>query len=131
MYSIPLFLLEKKSNLLSQSDFLNHQNFCKLFSKAQSTYERKLEDTKSKKSNKKYILDKNDKDLPSKIWSWFENLSFEEKVKICTIKSKLLLKILLQLYIINYFSNKTTFEPTKEMSVFFNIAAISSNFAKI
>ena len=120
MYSIPLFLLEKKSNLLSQSDFLNHQNFCKLFSKAQSTYERKLEDTKSKKSNKKYILDKNDKDLPSKIWSWFENLSFEEKVKICTIKSKLLLKILLQLYIINYFSNKTTFEPTKEMSVFFN-----------
>ena len=120
MYSIPLFLLEKKSNLLSQSDFLNHQNFCKLFSKAQSTYERKLEDTKSKKSNKKYILDKNDKDLPSKIWSWFENLSFKEKVKICTIKSKLLLKILLQLYIINYFSNKTTFEPTKEMSVFFN-----------
>ena len=99
---------------------MNHQNFCKLFSKAQSTYERKLEDTKSKKSNKKYILDKNDKDLPSTIWSWFENLSFEEKVKICTIKSKLLLKILLQLYIINYFSNKTTFEPTKEMSVFFN-----------
>ena len=82
MYSIPLFLLNNENNILTRADIQNHQNFCKLFFKAQSTFESKLEESKSKKTQKK------DKDLPSKVWSWFDNLPFEQKLKICTIKNK-------------------------------------------
>ena len=116
MYSIPLFLLAKDSNLFSQSDIQEHQNFCKLFSKVQLAYESKLENSKF---TKKEIKDKKEKDLPSKVWSWFDNLSFEEKLQICTIKSKWLLKILVQLNYINCLDNKTTFETTNEMNVLF------------
>ena len=117
MYSIPLFLLAKDSNLITQSDIQEHQNFCKLFSKVQLSYENKLENSKSTKHE---IKDKKEKDLPSKVWSWFDNLSFEEKLQICTIKSKWLLKILVQLNYINCLDNKTTFETTNEMSVLFS-----------
>ena len=113
MYSIPLFLLNNENNILTRADIQNHQNFCKLFFKAQSTFESKLEESKSKKTQKK------DKDLPSKVWSWFDNLPFEQKLKICTIKNKWVLKILIQLYFIHLMGNKTTFEPSYDMKVLF------------
>ena len=94
MYSIPLFLLIKETNILSQSDIQEHQNFCKLFSMAQTSYEKKLEDSKSKNGKN---IHKKEKDLSTKVWSWFENLSIEEKLKICTIKNNWVIRILIQL----------------------------------
>ena len=128
MYSIPLFLLIKDSSIFNPSDIQEHQNFCKLFTKAQGAYESKLEYSKyAKKDNK----DKKEKELPSKIWSWFDNLSLEEKIQICTIKNKWLLKILIQLYYIHFLDNKTTFETTNEMNVLFtsyqNFSPLSKN----
>ena len=53
MYSIPLFLLIKDSSIFNPSDIQEHQNFCKLFTKAQGAYESKLEYSKyAKKDNK-------------------------------------------------------------------------------
>ena len=117
MYSIPLFLLVNENhNILSRSDIQNHQNFCKLFSKVQSSFEAKLEESKSKKN---HTITKKEKDLPSKVWSWFENLPFDDKIKICTIKNKWVLKIIIQLFFIHFLDNKTTFEPTYDMKILF------------
>ena len=118
MYSIPLFLLIKETNILSQSDIQEHQNFCKLFSMAQTSYEKKLEDSKTKNGKN---IHKKEKELSAKVWSWFENLSIEEKLKICTIKNNWVIRILIQLSFIHFLDNKTTFKPKDEMNVSFTI----------
>ena len=116
MYTIPLFLLTKETNILSKSDIQEHQNFCKLFSMAQASYEKKLQDSKSKKCNN---IQKSEKDLLSNVWSWFDNLSFEDKLKICTIKNNWVLRILIQLSFFYFLDNKTTFKPIDEMNIAF------------
>ena len=117
MYSIPLFLLiNENNNILSQSEIQNHQNFCKLLSKVKLSYQSKLEESKSKNTK---IIPKKEKDLPSKVWSWFDNLPFDDKLKICTIKNKWVLKIIIQLSFIHFLDNKTTFEPTYDMKILF------------
>ena len=120
MYSIPLFLLTKEMkepNIFSQSDIQNHQNFCKLFSKVQASFERKMVDPKSQKTNQNC---QKDKDLPNKVWSWYDNLSLEEKLQICTIKNQWALRLLIQLSFINYLGDQTTFEHTNEMNSLFS-----------
>ena len=121
MYSVPFFLLNKESNIFTLSDIQNHQNFCKLFVKAQISYERKVEEyNNTNKKEKKEFKERKEKDLQNKIWIWFENLSLEEKIKICTIRNKWLVKILIQLYFIYSIDNKNTFSPTPEMDIFFS-----------
>lgn len=120
MCSIPYSLLKKgDSNILSESVIQEHQNFCKLFLKAQTTYERKHEE-----NNNIIDLNSSDKNKDNqkqlKIWSWFENLSLERKIKICTIKNKWLLKIIIQLYFIYVIDNKSTFNPTIDMENLFS-----------
>ena len=126
MYSIPLFLLTKElkeQNLFTKSDIENHQYFCRLFSKAQTSFDSKIEESKSQKGQK---TAKKDKDLQNKVWLWFDNLNLEQKLKICTIKNKWLLKLIIQLFYINCIDNKTTFEPTSEMGSLFSC---QQNFA--
>ena len=126
MYSIPLFLLTKElkeQNLFTKSDIENHQHFCRLFSKAQTSFDSKIEESKSQKVQK---TAKKDKDLQNKVWLWFDNLNLEQKLKICTIKNKWLLKLIIQLFYINCIDNKTTFEPTSEMGSLFSC---QQNFA--
>ena len=120
MCSIPYSLLSKgDSNILPISIIQEHQNFCKLFSKAQTTYERKNDDNNN-------IIESNSPDKNKvnqnqlKIWSWFENLSLEQKIKICTIKNKWLVKIIIQLYFIYVIDNKSTFNPTNDMDILFS-----------
>ena len=120
MYSIPLFLLTKElkeHKIFSLTDIQEHQNFCRLFEKVQKTFENKLRDSQSQKSLKDPTKDK---DLPSKVWSWFENLSFEQKLKICTIRNKWLLRIIIQLSFINFLDRRITLEPTSEMNSLFS-----------
>ena len=120
MCSIPYSLLSKvDSSILPISHIQEHQNFCKLFSKAQSTYERKNEDNNN-------IIESNSPDNNKvnqnqlKIWSWFENLSLEQKIKICTIKNRWLVKIIIQLYFIYVIDNRSTFNPTNDMDILFS-----------
>ena len=116
MCSIPYSLLTKNdSDILSQSVIQEHQNFCKLFYKAQSSYERKMEEDKKSFSPEKSPVQQSQ----LKIWNWFENLSLEQKIKICTIKNKWLVKIIIQLYFIYVIDNKNTFYPTKDMNILF------------
>ena len=137
MCSIPYSLLTKAdSNVLPQSFIQEHQNFCKLFIKAKSSYERKKEDNKNIRDSASFLLDKNkdSKDFPNnlKIWNWFENLPFEQKIKICTIKNKWLVKIIIQLYFIDQIDNaKATFCPIHDMNILFTNQSNYQNYPNI
>ena len=137
MCSIPYSLLTKAdSNILPQTFIQEHQNFCKLFMKAKSSYERKKEDNKNIRDSASFLLDKNkdSKDFPNnlKIWNWFENLPFEQKIKICTIKNKWLVKIIIQLYFIDQIdSSKATFCPIHDMNILFTNQSNYQNYPNI
>ena len=122
MYSIPLSLLTKTSNIINESDIQESQNFCKLFSKAKLSYDNKSEDLK--------LL--HTKNLQSNIWQWLDNLPLEEKIKICTIKNKWLIKILIQLSFFHFIDRKTRFEPISDMNMLFannqNLALLNQNY---
>ena len=122
MYSIPLSLLTKTSNIINESDIQESQNFCKLFSKAKLSYDNKSEDLKLQHT----------KNLQSNIWQWLDNLPLEEKIKICTIKNKWLTKILIQLSFFHFIDRKTRFEPISDMNMLFannqNLALLNQNY---
>ena len=122
MYSIPLSLLTKTSNIINESDIQESQNFCKLFSKAKLSYDNKSEDLKLQHT----------KNLQSNIWQWLDNLPLEEKIKICTIKNKWLIKILIQLSFFHFIDRKTRFEPISDMNMLFannqNLALLNQNY---
>ena len=116
MCSIPYLLFSKDdSNHFPQSTIKDHQNFCKLFLKVQTSYERLNERKKEENKNIKHLSSSSpESQIQSKIWNWFENLSFKHKKKICTIKNKWLVKIIIQLYFIYSLDRKSSFEPTSE-----------------
>jgi len=122
MYSIPLSLLTKTSKIIDESDIQESQNFCKLFSKAKLSYDNKSEDLKLQHT----------KNLQSNIWQWLDNLPLEEKIKICTIKNKWLIKILIQLSFFHFIDRKTRFEPISDMNMLFannqNLALLNQNY---
>ena len=122
MYSIPLSLLTKTSKIINESDIQESQNFCKLFSKAKLSYDNKSEDLKLQHT----------KNLQSNIWQWLDNLPLEEKIKICTIKNKWLIKILIQLSFFHFIDRKTRFEPISDMNMLFannqNLALLNQNY---
>jgi len=123
MCSIPYSLLTRDdSNVFPQSIIKDHQNFCKLFLKAQSSYERIYERKKEENKNIKGSSPEKNKELQnqSKIWNWFENLSFKQKKRICTIRNKWLVKIIIQLYYIYILDRESTFEPAYNMKVLFS-----------
>ena len=116
MFSIPYsFLTKDDSNTFPKSAIKDHQNFCKLFLKAQTTYERLNERKKDENKNIKFLCSiPPESQNQSKIWNWFENLSFKQKKKICTIKNKWLVKIIIQLYYVYHLDRKSSFEPASE-----------------
>ena len=122
MYSIPLSLLTKTPKILNDPDIQESQNFCKLFSKAKLSYDKKSESLKLQRI----------KNLPSNVWQWLDNLPLEEKIKICTIKNKWLIKILIQLSFFHFIDRKTTFEPINEMNILFtnyqSLALLNQNY---
>ena len=122
MYSIPLSLLTKTSKIINESDIQESQNFCKLFSKAKLSYDNKSEDLKLQHT----------KNLQSNIWQWLDNLPLEEKIKICTIKNKWLIKILIQLSFFHFIDRQTRFEPISDMNMLFannqNLALLNQNY---
>ena len=109
MFSLPYSILVKgESNIIPQDVIQEHQSFCKLFIRAKTQYEKK-------KNNSKINPKEKNKDNQTKIWNWFEKLSYEQKLKICSIKNKWLVKIIIQLFIIYKLENKHTFEPINSM----------------
>ena len=121
MCSLPYSLLTKaESSVLPQSIIQEHQNFCKLFLKYKSSYDKKKEENKNLDSAPTSSEKSKEDQNQLKIWNWFENLPFELKIKICTIKNTWLVKIIIQLFFIYEIDNKSTFSPTKDMALVFS-----------
>ena len=114
MSSLPISIFEsqdKDIKLMIQE----HQNFCKQLSKLHKSY------VKGKTINKTEdeFLQERNKQSKEDILNWFKSLSEEERIKICTIKNKWLIDILIQLYLIYQKHDDVYIEPIYDMKDLF------------
>ena len=99
-YSI---LLNENEEILPMLSIQEHQKFCKSLLKFYQSFKKKNSDEKINKNKLKLedeYFQTHKKQNQEEILKWFENLTEYEKIKICTIKNKWLVNILIQLYII-------------------------------
>ena len=112
MITTPFNLLNLQNlSLLSDTSIKEHQDFAKdlMVEMNKSTQREIFSD---------YSLKSKDNLYQMKILSWFSNLTNEEKIKVCTIKSKWLVEALYQMYLLFKKDNKIAFEPSDEMLIF-------------
>ena len=104
MSSLPYsILLNENEEILPMLSIQEHQKFCKSLLKFYQSFKKKNSDEKINKNKLKLedeYFQTHKKQNQEEILKWFENLTEYEKIKICTIKNKWLVNILIQLYII-------------------------------
>ena len=113
MSSIPYpILVSQDTNIIQPEEIQEHQKFSQSFYKLYQLYEKRNEnnitENEFRKQNKEKIL------------NWFENLSTNQRIKICTIKNQWLVNIFIQLYLINQSIDTCVFKPINDMKIFFN-----------
>ena len=119
-----LISFELLSNTFSQNsdkDLKDHQNFCRNLLKEFNRYENCPPKNKTKEYFQILQAEKNKKGdiIQEKLLNWFSKLSIDERKSICTMKSKLLAEIFLQLYLLYKDNNSIGFKPTEEISMLF------------
>ena len=122
MISIPISVLSTKNEeYISLSTIKEHQNFCKAFLKSYHSYEKKKTEDKGKNKNKfeENFFQTEKKQMQEEIFKWFSNLTEEERIKICTIKNKWLVNLLLQMYLLSSTYDNVYFLPVHEMKTLF------------
>ena len=130
MSSLPFsILLTKNEEIIPLLSIQEHQKFCKSLLKSYLTYKNKISD---EKTDKNYYISEQDfmqaqkKHNQKEILKWFETLTIYQRIKICTIKNKWLVNVLIQLYL-NYktydscylipiIEMKDLFQPQKNFS---------------
>jgi len=108
MISLPISVLSTKiESFISLSTIKEHQQFCKNFLNSYHSFEKKKTGDKEKNKFKfeEEFFQTQKKQNQEEIMKWFSNLKEEERIKICTIKNKWLINLLLQLYLVT-----TTFD---------------------
>ena len=122
MISLPKsVLLTKKEIYISLSTIEEHQKFCKAFLNSYHSFEKKKTEGKSK-NNFKFegeFFQTMKKQNQDEIMKWFFNLTEEQRIKICTIKNKWLVNLLIQLYLITKTYDNVKFKPFLEMKDLF------------
>ena len=129
MISLPIsVLLTKDEKFISLSTIKEHQNFCKAFLKSYHSFEkRKTEDKDKNKFKFEEDFFQTEKiQNQEEIMKWFSNLSEEGRIKICTIKNKWLINLLLQLYLMTKTYDTVYFKPIFEMA---NLFQDTKNFS--
>ena len=132
MCSLPFSILSKQDeNIIPLLTIQEHQKFCKSLLKSYQSYEKRK--TEEKVDINKYNLEDNifqtqKKQNQEDILKWFENLTEYQKIKICTIKNKWLVNILIQLYLIYKTYDPCYFKPIMEMEDLFQT---QKNFSHI
>ena len=133
MSSLPYSILSKKDNdILPLISINEHQKFCLSFLKVYQSYKKK----NNYKSDEEILqTDKNKRQ--KEIWKWYENLTEDERIKICTIKNKWLVNIFIQLYLVYQIDTSCYVNPTSEMEDLFkdhrdeeNINSIKNKYNK-
>ena len=121
MSSLPyiLFTSQDEKDLLTIQE---HQNFCKQLLKSYQSYEKRKSEEKIDKNkfkSEEEFLQAQRKQNQDKILKWFENLTEYERIKICTIKNKWLINILIQLYLIYKTYDECYIKPIMDMEELF------------
>ena len=123
MSSLPYsILLTENEEILPQLSIQEHQKFCKSLLKFYQSYKKRNSNEKSDKNKLKIeeeYFKTQKKQKQEEILKWFENLSEYEKIKICTIKNKWLVNILIQLYIIYNTYDSCYIRPNSPMEDLF------------
>ena len=121
MFLIPFELLSNNLSQKSDKVLKDHQNFSRNLLKESNRYENCPPKNKAKEYFQILQARKNKKEeiIQEKLFNWFSKLSIEERKIICTMKSKLLAELFLQLYSLYKDNNSIAFKPTKEMSMLF------------
>ena len=123
MSSIPFSILSSQDdNILPKLTIEEHQNFCKLLLKSYQSYERRKSEERQDRNKCKYENEYNEnqkKQNQEEIFKWFENLTEYQRIKICTIKNKWLINILIQLYLIYNTYDSCYLKPIIDMEKLF------------
>ena len=122
MISLPISVLSTKiENFIPIATIKEHQQFCKNFLNSYHSFKKKK--TGDKEKNKfqfeEEFFQTQKKQNQEEIMKWFSNLTEEERIKICTIKNKWLINLLLQLYLITTTFDVVNFKPIYEMENLF------------
>ena len=113
MSSIPYpILVSQDTNIIQPEEIQEHQKFCQSFYKLYQLYEKRKENNSTENEFHKQTKEK--------ILNWFENLSTNQRIKICTIKNQWLVNIFIQLYLICQSIDSCLFKPISDMKIFFN-----------
>ena len=122
MISLPISVLTTKEEIyISLSTIHEHQKFCKSLLKSYHSFEKKKTEGKNKIKFKfeEEFFQTQKKQYQEEIIKWFGNLKEEEKIKICTIKNKWLVNLLLQMYLISTSYDNIGFKPIYQMEKLF------------
>jgi hypothetical protein len=120
MSSLPYSILAKKDNdILPSLSIDEHQKFCISLLKSYQSYKKKIEKKTDKYKSEEEFLQTQKKQNQKEILKWFENLSEDQRIKICTIKNKWLVNIFIQLYLINKTYDTCYIKPILEMQALF------------
>ena len=123
MSSLPFsILLSQNEEVIPLLSIQEHQKFCKSLLKSYLTYKSRISDEKTDKN--KYISEQDyfqtqKKQNQKEIMKWFETLTIYQRIKICTIKNKWLVNILIQFYLMYKTYDSCYLIPIKEMKDLF------------
>ena len=125
MISLPISVLTtNEENFISQSTIQEHQKFCKALLKSYHSFKNKKigvqGKTKTKFKFEENFFSENKKSNQEDVFKWFGNLNEEERIKICTIKNKWLVNILIQIYLLSVTYDDISLKPLDEMEDLFN-----------
>ena len=125
MISLPISVLTtNEENFISQSTIQEHQKFCKALLKSYHSFKNKKigvqGKTKTKFKFEENFFSENKKFNQEDVFKWFGNLNEEERIKICTIKNKWLVNILIQIYLLSVTYDDISLKPLDEMEDLFN-----------
>ena len=123
MSSLPFSVLSTQmDDILPLISIQEHQKFCKSFLKSYQSYKKRVSDEKTdinKHQSEDDFVQTQKKQNQEEILKWFENLTIYQRIKICTIKNKWLVNLLIQLYLVYKTYDTCYLKPIIEMADLF------------
>ena len=112
MITIPFNLFD-----LNNTSYKEHQNFAQKLD--ENISKSLIKDKSNENLAYKSLKQINGDEIRTSVLNWFSKISQEEKITICTIRSKWLIEAFYQMYLLFQRNNKISFDPSEEMFIFF------------
>ena len=111
MITIPFNLFD-----LNNTSYKEHQNFAQKLD--ENISKSLIKDKSNENLAYKSLKQINGDEIRTSVLNWFSKISQEEKITICTIRSKWLIEAFYQMYLLFQRNNKISFDPSEEMFIF-------------